>query len=83
MCAIIGAEKLLQLLMEFSKLAEPRQVSAAAVLVEQCESARKETIDALESVVLQRGVPSSKAAQPAGGPAAPPARRRRSSHERP
>jgi hypothetical protein len=53
MCAVIGAEKLTQVLSELQKIAKSGSAKGAALLVEQCRSVQKQTIAALHAAVRQ------------------------------
>jgi PAS domain S-box-containing protein len=71
MCAVVGAEKLTQLLLRLQVLANEGRMKEAALLVTQCHSVQAETIAALEAFVRQHQAEDSR------GEAALPVRRRR------
>lgn len=49
MCAVIGAERLTQLLLDLQKVARAGSMKGAALCVEQCQAVQRETIAALEA----------------------------------
>ena len=59
MCAVIGAEKLTQVLSELQKIAKSGSAKGAALLVEQCRSVLKDTIAALHAAVRQHSALAS------------------------
>jgi PAS domain S-box-containing protein len=67
MCAVIGAEKLTQLLSELQAIARTGSSRGAAVLVQQCHSVQEETIAALHATVRQHASARDASASPARG----------------
>jgi CheY-like chemotaxis protein len=53
MCAVIGAEKLAQLLLKLQKLAGAEGYTGAGLLVEQCHAVHEETVAALRSTLRE------------------------------
>jgi PAS domain S-box-containing protein len=65
MCAVIGAEKLAQLLSKLQKLAGAESYTGAGLLVEQCHAVHEETVAALASALHEH---VSRSADPEQGP---------------
>jgi PAS domain S-box-containing protein len=54
MCAVVGAEKLTQVLMELQKITRAGSLKGATLLAQQCVQVREQTIAALNAAVRQQ-----------------------------
>jgi CheY-like chemotaxis protein/HPt (histidine-containing phosphotransfer) domain-containing protein len=52
-CAVLGADKLAHLLLEVQKIVRAGSLKGAALLLEQCQQAREETLGAFEAAIAR------------------------------
>jgi PAS domain S-box-containing protein len=78
MCAIVGAERLTEMLMELQRIVRAGSLKGAALLVQQCVQVREQTIAALESTARRHcRRPAAKPEAPVLAGATSPGRRNR------
>jgi CheY-like chemotaxis protein/two-component sensor histidine kinase/HPt (histidine-containing phosphotransfer) domain-containing protein len=71
MCAVVGAEKLLKLILELQALVKSGSTEGAAPLVQQCETVQKESVAAFEAAVRAHAKRGRGAAHPPERPGVP------------